>query len=210
MTKENINNIFNIKGLTALFLSAALSLGYPGIIFFMALESCALPVPSEAVLGIAGFLSGEGRLNFYLVVLSATIGTIIGSSILYYIGKKGGRLFVQKYGRYIFINKQELGRAERWFEKYGTFAVLIGILMPVIKTYIGFPAGMSLMNYKKFAVSVIIGSTIYNIIVAYMGLILGKNIGVITPYFRNFGLFFFIIFVFLIIFYLYKHVRIKR
>lgn len=201
-----MNNL-DIKGFAGFFLSWALSLGYPGIIFLMILESCAVPIPSEIVLGVSGFLSGEGKINFYLVILSATIGTLIGSSILYYIGKKGGRLFLLKYGKYLLVNKNDVEKTEKWFDKYGSPAVLIGVLLPVIKTYIGFPAGTSLMKYKRFAVYTVVGSLIYNSVVVYLGLVLGKNIKNLAPYFRNFGLLITSGFAVIIALYLYRHIK---
>ncbi len=195
------------KGYAGMFLSWALSLGYPGIILLMIMESCALPVSSEVVLGFAGFLSGEGKMSFYLVVLSATLGTIIGSSLLYYIGKKGGRPLIKKYGRYFLINEKDMDKATVWFERHGGLAVFVGVCLPIIKTYIGFPPGASLMNYKKFAFYIILGSLIYNALVAYLGMIVGQNINIIIPYFRRFGIIIIFIVVALIIFYIYRHIK---
>ena len=197
------------KGYIGVFISWALSMGlmYPGIIFLMILESCALPVSSELVLGLSGFLSGEGKINFYLAVLSATLGTFIGASLLYYIGKKGGRRLIEKYGKYFLVSKNELDKAEIWFNKYGSIAVLVGVCLPVIKTYIGFPPGASLMNYKKFSIFIILGSLIYNTAVAYLGLVVGRNIGVFIPYFRKFGIILILAVSALIIIYFYRHVK---
>lgn len=195
------------KGYAGMFLSWALSLGYPGIILLMIMESCALPVSSEVVLGFAGFLSGEGKMSFYLVVLSATLGTIIGSSLLYYIGKKGGRPLIKKYGRYFLINEKDMDKATVWFERHGGLAGFVGVCLPIIKTYIGFPPGASLMNYKKFAFYIILGSLIYNALVAYLGMIVGQNINIIIPYFRRFGIIIIFIVVALIIFYIYRHIK---
>ncbi len=205
---NGLNGILN-KGWLGIFLSWALSMGllYPGIIFLMILESCAIPVSSEVVLGLSGFLSGEGKINFYLAVLSATIGTLIGSSLLYYIGKKGGRRLIEKYGKYLLINKKEMDKAEIWFQKYGSIAVFAGVCLPVIKTYIGFPPGASLMNYKKFAIYIVLGSLIYNTAVAYLGLIVGRNINLFIPYFRKFGLVLVVVSATLIIIYLYRHIK---
>ncbi|MHB1664634.1 MAG: DedA family protein [bacterium] len=185
----------------------AISFGYIGIIFLMILESCALPVSSEIVLGTAGFLSGQGKFNFYLVVLSATAGTLIGSSLLYLIGVKGGRIFLEKYGKYLLISKKDIEKADKWFVKYGSFAVFIGIMLPVIKTYIGFPPGASLMNYKKFAIFVVAGSLIYNTAVVYLGLKLGQNIYLIKPFFHKMGLAMIIIIFILFAIYIYAHIK---
>jgi membrane protein DedA with SNARE-associated domain len=197
------------KGYIGIFLSWALSMGllYPSIIFLMILESCAIPVSSEVVLGLSGFLSGEGKINFYLAVLSATLGTLIGSSLLYYIGKKGGRRLIGKYGKYFLINKKELDKAESWFKKYGALAVFVGVCLPVIKTYIGFPPGASLMDYKKFSAYIVLGSLIYNTAVAYLGLVVGRNINIFIPYFRKFGIILISAVTLLIIIYLYRHIK---
>ncbi|MGC8554436.1 MAG: DedA family protein [Candidatus Acidulodesulfobacterium sp.] len=176
----------------------------------MFLESCAIPISSEVVLMVSGFLSGEGKINFYLVVLSATAGTLAGSSLLYYIGKKGGRRIIEKYGKYFLVNKKDLEKAEIWFKKYGSITVFIGVCLPVIKTYIGFPPGASLMNYKKFAIYIVFGSLIYNSAVAYLGLIVGRNINLFIPYFKKFGIILIAAIILLIIIYLYRHIKESR
>ncbi len=200
------------KGYIGVFFSWALAVGlfYPGIIFLMFLESCAIPISSEVVLMVSGFLSGEGKINFYLVVLSATVGTLAGSSLLYYIGKKGGRRIMEKYGKYFLVSKKDLDKAESWFKKYGSITVFIGICLPVIKTYIGFPPGASLMNYKKFAVYIVIGSLIYNTAVAYLGLVVGRNINLFIPYFKKFGIILIAAVIALIVIYLYRHIKESR
>jgi membrane protein DedA with SNARE-associated domain len=200
------------KGYIGVFFSWALAVGlfYPGIIFLMFLESCAIPISSEVVLMVSGFLSGEGKINFYLVVLSATLGTLAGSSLLYYIGKKGGRRIIEKYGKYFLVSKKDLDKAESWFKKYGSITVFIGVCLPVIKTYIGFPPGASLMNYKKFAVYIIIGSLIYNTAVAYLGLVVGRNINLFIPYFKKFGIILIVAVIALIVIYLYRHIKESR
>ncbi|MCL6120341.1 MAG: DedA family protein [Deltaproteobacteria bacterium] len=206
----NLNSLN--KGYIGVFFSWALAAGlfYPGIIFLMFLESCAIPVSSEVVLMVSGFLSGEGKINFYLVVLSATVGTLAGSSLLYYIGKKGGRRIIEKYGKYFLVNKKDLEKAEVWFKKYGSITVFIGVCLPVIKTYIGFPPGASLMNYKKFAVYIVIGSLIYNAAVAYLGLVVGRNINLFIPYFKKFGIILIAAVIMLIVIYLYRHIKESR
>ncbi len=206
----NLNSLY--KGYIGVFFSWALAAGlfYPGIIFLMFLESCAIPISSEVVLMVSGFLSGEGKINFYLVVLSATLGTLAGSSLLYYIGKKGGRRIIEKYGKYFLVNKKDLEKAEGWFKKYGSITVFIGVCLPVIKTYIGFPPGASLMNYKKFAVYIVFGSLIYNSAVAYLGLVVGRNVNLFIPYFKKFGIILIAAVILLIIIYLYRHIKESR
>lgn len=147
-------------------------------------------------------------MNFYIVVLSATIGTFIGSSILYYIGMKGGRPFVAKYGKYFLVNKKEIDGVEAWFKKYGGLAVFIGMCLPVIKTYIGFPPGASLMEYKKFAIYSVLGSALYNAAVAFIGLEAGRNISVISGYFHKFAIAMVLITAIFLAVYFYKHIKV--
>jgi membrane protein DedA with SNARE-associated domain len=157
--------------------------GYPGIAMLMALESMCLPVPSEVVLPFAGALVSLGRLSFtgdlfwdaLLVALAGTLGCTLGSVIAYYIGLKGGRPFIRKYGRYIRLNEKHLDLTECWFHKYGDWAVLGSRLLPVVRTFISLPAGIARMPFKRFVVLSTIGSLPWCLVLAYVGVILGEN-----------------------------------
>lgn len=157
--------------------------GYPGIVLLMAFESMCLPIPSEVVLPFAGALVALGRLGItgdpmwdtLLVALAGTLGCTIGSVIAYYIGQRGGRPFIRKYGRYIRLNEKHLDMTECWFHKYGDWAVLGSRLLPVVRTFISLPAGIACMPFKRFVVLSTIGSLPWCLVLSYIGLVLGDN-----------------------------------
>ena len=124
--------------------------GYPIIAFLMALESMITPVPSEAVMPFAGFLVNEGKLSFGLVVLFATIGSLIGSFISYYAGAYGGKPFIKRFGKYFFLDLHDLEITEKFFKKYGEGTVFVSRFIPVIRHLISIPAGVGRMNPAKF------------------------------------------------------------
>lgn len=176
-----------IEGIIAwgvqLILTLIQTTGYPGIVILMTLESMCLPVPSEIVLPFAGALVSLGRLGItgdpmldaILVALAGTLGCTIGSIIAYYIGLKGGRPFIAKYGRYIRLNEKHLDRTECWFHKYGDWAVFGSRLLPVVRTFISLPAGIARMPFKRFVVLSTLGSLPWCFVLAYVGVVLGEN-----------------------------------
>ena len=150
-------------------------LGYPGLIILMAMESMVFPLPSELVMPFAGFLAVEGSLNFWLVILFSTLGSIIGSLISYAMGYYGGNKFVLKYGKYLLLDETDLAKTEKWFAKRGEKTIFISRFIPVVRHLISIPAGIGKMNLKKFCLYTIIGAAIWNGILTYCGYILGKN-----------------------------------
>jgi len=146
--------------------------GYYGVFFGMLLESACIPIPSEIIMPLAGFLAFQGALNFWLAVITATLASVIGSLIAYYAGLKGGRPFLEKNK---IISKRDLQKADLFFEKYSVESVFIGRLVPVIRTFISLPAGVSEANLKKFTVYTITGTLIWNSLLAYAGFKLGEN-----------------------------------
>lgn len=168
--------------------------GYPGIVLLMTMESMCLPVPSEVVLPFAGALVSLGRLGLIgdplsdslLVALAGTLGCTLGSVIAYYIGLKGGRPFVIKYGRYIRLNEKHLNLTECWFHKYGDWAILGSRLLPVIRTFISLPAGIARMPFRRFVLLSTIGSLPWCLVLAYVGVILGENWQTVESLYRPF------------------------
>lgn len=158
--------------------------GLLGIMITMTLESALVPLPSEVIMPFAGFVSwSKGSwLFFWQSVTVATLGNLLGSVILYYIGIFGGRPLIIKYGKYLLISERELRNAEEWFQKRGDIAILIGRMMPAVRTVISLPAGMFRMNIIKFMVFTVVGSIPWNIILAYFGYILGMHWMMILNY----------------------------
>ena len=155
------------------------SIGYPGVFILMALESAALPVPSEVVMPFAGYLVYQGVFNLSLITIAGAVGCTTGSVISYYVGLKGGRPFIEKYGKYLFIKSSHMELAETWFNKYGDRSVFFSRLLPVVRTFISLPAGIGRYELKKLVMFSFIGSLPWCFALAYVGFSLGplwKNI----------------------------------
>lgn len=161
--------------------------GYVGITFLMALESACIPIPSEIIMPFSGFLVWEGRFALLPVIFWGTMGNLIGSVIAYWVGLKGGRPFVEKYGKYILISKHDLDLSENWFKKYGGFSVFFSRMLPVVRTFISLPAGVARMPFWKFSIYTFFGSLPWSFFLTYyVGLIGGENWKSMEPYFRKF------------------------
>jgi membrane protein DedA with SNARE-associated domain len=155
------------------------TIGYMGVFILMTLESAAVPVPSEVVMPFAGYLAYQGIFNLFLITIVGAVGCTAGSIISYYVGRKGGRPFIDKYGKYLFIKSSHMELAETWFKKYGDKAVLFSRLLPVVRTFISLPAGIGRYELKKLVMFSFIGSLPWCFALAYVGFSLGplwKNI----------------------------------
>jgi len=181
--------------------------GYAGVFVLMSLESCGVPIPSEVIMPFSGFLVFTGRLAFWAVVIFGTLGNVFGSVTAYYIGKIGGRPLIEKYGRYIFISKHDLDRADHWFNKYGQTTVFAGRLLPVIRTYISFPAGVAKMDIKKFLLYTFLGALPWSILFAWFGVKLGAHWDLIRDKLHNFDLAIVLVILFVVAFYIWGHLK---
>lgn len=163
------------------------SLGYLGIAAGMFLESACIPLPSEVVLPIGGWMVSDGRISMLGANIAVAIGSMLGSLTAYTVGFYGGRPFILKYGKYFFISADHFYKAEKTFNKYGISAVFFGRLMPVIRTFISLPAGIARMNLKKFIIFSLIGMIPWNFLLIFLGYKFGKNFDtVIKPWFEDF------------------------
>lgn len=162
--------------------------GYWGLIIGMALESACIPIPSEIILPYGGYMVSRGILGYWQAVLAGTLGGTIGSCIAYWVGSAGGRPFIVKYGRYFLVSSHDLQTADRWFTRYGHQVVFWARLLPVIRTFISLPAGISRMNFRRFLVYTILGSTPWSIIFVYLGLKLGQNWDQVRKVFEEFDI----------------------
>jgi membrane protein DedA with SNARE-associated domain len=150
-------------------------LGYPGIFILMTLESALVPIPSEIIMPFSGFLSTTGRLEPVGVIIAGSIGNLIGSIMTYYLGLKIGRTLVLKYGKYILFKRRHLELTERLFAKYGEKISFVGRLLPVIRTYVSLPAGLGKTRPKKFVFYTLAGVVIWNSLLTFIGMQLGKR-----------------------------------
>jgi membrane protein DedA with SNARE-associated domain len=149
--------------------------GYPGVVFLMAIESACIPLPSEIIMPFAGYMVSLGRFTLVGAATAGAIGCNLGSVVAYYLGAKGGRPLVEKWGRYVLISHHDLDVADRFFARWGAAAVFVGRLLPVVRTFIAFPAGVARMPLLKFHVYTFIGSWIWCYGLAYVGFKLGER-----------------------------------
>jgi membrane protein DedA with SNARE-associated domain len=149
--------------------------GYVGIAVLMAIESACIPLPSEIIMPFAGYLVSTGRFDLYLAATAGAIGCNLGSIVAYEIGKRGGRPMAERWGRYVLIGPGELDAADRFFARFGSAAVLIGRLLPVIRSFIAFPAGVARMKLVPFHAYTFIGSWPWCFGLAWVGVKLGDK-----------------------------------
>ncbi len=154
------------------------------------LEGMLLPIPSEVVMAFGGYLVVNGYLGnvlgipaVVLLVLSGTIGNVAGATIAYYIGRYGGLKFIEKYGRYLFINQSSVQKAQMFFDRYGALSVFVTRLLPIFRTFISIPAGVARMDIRRFITYTFIGTLIWDIMLVYVGYTLGKNWERSLPFF---------------------------
>lgn len=162
------------------------TLGYPGLTILVALENLFPPIPSEVILPLAGFLTGQGKFSFALVLISSTLGSLIGALILYAIGvglgRGGIRRLFEKYGYLALLTPEDLTRAEDWFDRWGPVAVFTGRLVPVVRSLVSIPAGYRRMPLVQFIPLTIFGSLIWNGALVSLGWALGDNWHAIEQY----------------------------
>jgi membrane protein DedA with SNARE-associated domain len=160
------------------------AVGYAGVMVAMAIESAMVPLPSELILPYAGFLVSDTSQveplthqpwSFWVVVIIATIGNTLGSLVAYAIGAYGGRPFLERYGRYLLIRPHEIELADRFFDRYGNATVFVGRLLPIVRTFISFPAGVTRMPLVPFIAFSTAGALPWSILLVYAGTVLGAH-----------------------------------
>lgn len=167
--------------------------GYPGIALLMAIESACIPLPSELIMPFAGALTTVAiaqathrePLNFHLVYLAGAIGCALGSALAYWVGAKGGREFVFRYGKYILLKRKDVESSDRWFQKQGQMAVFIARLLPVVRTFISLPAGIARMPFIPFLILSFVGSVPWCYFLAYIGVQFATHLEDLKKYFHG-------------------------
>lgn len=160
--------------------------GYAGILLLMAIESACIPLPSEVIMPFSGYLVSTGRFSLWAVAVAGALGCNLGSLVAYYVGAWGGRPLVERYGRYVLVSNHDLAMADRFFARYGELAVFIARLLPVVRTFIALPAGISRMNVWRFHLYTFLGSLPWCWALAYAGMKLGPRYTVLREYFHRF------------------------
>ena len=154
--------------------AVVLALGLPGITLLMAIASACIPLPSEAILPFAGYLASLGHFSLVGIVVAAVIGENIGAAIAYQVGQRGARPFIARYGRWLLLDLHHLDLAERFFARFGSAAVLIGRMLPIVRAFVALPAGLARMNRIKFHIFTTIGSIVWCTALATIGERLGR------------------------------------
>ncbi len=178
--------------------------GYLSITILMALESMIAPVPSEAVMPPAGFLIAKGTFTFAGVIFFSTLGSMIGSLISYYIGAWGGRPIVEKYGRFLLLDKSMLDKSEKFFTKKGELTIFICRFVPVVRHLISIPAGIAKMNLLKFTIYTLVGAAMWNSFLAYVGYTLKSRWESVMKYSHIIDKVVVVLLVIVLIYYVYK------
>src|SRR6266576_500172 len=164
-----------IEFLSVFIVATIQRLGYKGVVLLMAIESACIPLPSEIIMPFSGYLVSRGEFNLWLVGVAGAFGCVVGSLVAYWVGMYGGRPLVEKYGRYLLVSHHDLDLADRWFARYGEIIVFVSRLLPDIRTFIAFPAGVARMNVARFIIYTFAGSLPWCIGLAYVGQKLGER-----------------------------------
>jgi membrane protein DedA with SNARE-associated domain len=175
-----------LEFLSVFIISIIATLGYPGIILLMAIESACIPLPSEIILPFSGYLAFRGQFSLLGIATAGAIGCNLGSMVAYYAGLWGGRPFLLKYGKYVLISHREIDMADRWFDRFGQWTVFFSRLLPVIRTFIALPAGVARMEFWKFNVYTFLGSWPWCYALAFAGYKLGAHWSELRGYFHRF------------------------
>ncbi|MHB8623048.1 MAG: DedA family protein [Sulfuricaulis sp.] len=193
--------------LAGIIISIITRLGYSGIVLLMAIESACIPLPSEIIMPFSGYLVSTGVLNIWLVGLAGAVGCVLGSLVAYYAGARGGRPLIEKYGKYVLVSSHDLDLADRWFQRYGDITIFIGRLLPLIRTFIAFPAGVAHMNLWRFNLYTFVGSFLWSIGLAWVGRKLGEHWDTLGVYFHRFDTTIGAVVILGLAWYLWRHLR---
>jgi membrane protein DedA with SNARE-associated domain len=164
-----------ISALAAWIVAVISAAGYLGVVALMAIESACIPLPSEVIMPFAGYLVSIGQFSLVAAATAGALGCNVGSTIAYVVALKGGRKAFERWGAYVLVSAAELDRAEQFFARYGAVTVFVGRLLPVVRTFIAFPAGLARMPMVKFQIYTFLGSWPWCLGLAYVGFLLGDQ-----------------------------------
>jgi membrane protein DedA with SNARE-associated domain len=164
-----------ISALAAWIVAVISAAGYLGVVALMAIESACIPLPSEVIMPFAGYLVSIGQFSLVGAATAGALGCNVGSTIAYFVALKGGRRAFERWGAYVLVGSAELDRAEQFFARYGAVTVFVGRLLPVVRTFIAFPAGLARMPMAKFQIYTFLGSWPWCFGLAYVGFLLGAQ-----------------------------------
>jgi membrane protein DedA with SNARE-associated domain len=183
------------------------SLGYAGIVVLMAIESANIPLPSEIIMPFAGFLADQGRFTIFGVALAGALGCTLGSALSYWVGMKGGRPLIERYGKYVLISHHDLDLADRWFARWGNATAFFSRLLPVVRTFISFPLGIARSHFKRFLLYTFVGSFIWSWFLAWLGIKVGENREILSQWFHRFDAIIGLVILAGIVYWIARHIR---
>jgi membrane protein DedA with SNARE-associated domain len=161
--------------LIALIVGAIAAGGYASVVILMAIQSACIPIPSEVIMPLAGYALAHTQLDLILLATVASLASNLGSIPAYWVGAHGGRPMVERYGSYLLLSRRDLDLVDRFFARFGSITVLIGRMLPIVRTFIAFPAGIAKMNQLRFHLYTFIGSWPWCYALAYIGMKLGAR-----------------------------------
>jgi membrane protein DedA with SNARE-associated domain len=159
----------------ALLVAAIAGGGYASVVLLMAIQSACIPIPSEVIMPLAGYALAHSQLDLIILATVASLASNLGSIPAYWVGAHGGRPMVERYGSFLLLSRHDLDRVDHFFARFGSIAVLIGRMLPIIRTFIAFPAGVAKMNQFRFHLYTFIGSWPWCYVLAYIGMRLGAS-----------------------------------
>ena len=198
-----------LEALASLIIYVISLMGLPGIVLLMAIESACIPLPSEVIMPFSGYLVFLGKYSLWSVGLAGAIGCVAGSVPAYYLGMYGGRPLIEKYGKFILLSRHDLDVADRWFARHGEATVFFARLLPVIRTFIAFPAGVARMEMKRFIAYTFAGSLPWCLGLAYVGMVMGEKWPMLREYFHKFDLLIGAVLIAGIVWYVRRHFTVR-
>jgi membrane protein DedA with SNARE-associated domain len=183
------------------------SWSYLAVLVMMAIESANIPLPSEAIMPTAGILVQQQKMNFHLAALAGAVGCVVGSIPSYFLGLYGGRPFLAKYGRYLLLREKDMEIAEKWVDKFGDITFFVCRMLPVVRTFISFPAGVLKAHFGMFVLYTFVGSLIWCYALTYVGIVFGQNMEAFSDIWHKFDLVIVLVCVGGFGYYLYRHLK---
>jgi len=202
-----------IQSIIDWLVNAISTIGYPGVFISVFLESFFAPIPSEIILPFSGFVASTGKMNLIFVIVIATVAAYLGSLPFYFIGKWGEKPvinFINKYGKYLFIQQKDVDKVFGAFDKYGKGVVFFGRLIPMIRTLISFPAGVAKMQFARFSMYTLFGSLTWNILLTYAGYQLGDHWSVVSKWIEKYQNVILVLIIIAVLLYIIRGIKSRR
>ena len=202
-----------IQSIIDWLVNAISTIGYPGVFISVFLESFFAPIPSEIILPFSGFVASTGKMDLVFVIVIATVAAYLGSLPFYFIGKWGEKPvinFINKYGKYLFIQQKDVDKVFGAFDKYGKGVVFFGRFIPMIRTLISFPAGVAKMQFARFSMYTLFGSLTWNILLTYAGYQLGDHWSVVSKWIEKYQNVILVLIIIAVLLYIIRRIKSRR